>query len=216
MPLEKERRREITQYSIDPGKLLDVTMPLSNTTPAWPGDTRFRRETREEAGFRTSRIVMSCHSGTHMDAPAHLSRCSAAIDGIPASRLILPALVLDGTGCGEVGPGLLRGLELKGRAVLLKTVGGEEHSDIMEYGHLAAGTAQAAVEKGVYLVGIDSLSVDPPGGSASHGILLEAGVPVMENLVLREILPGEYLLLCFPLRIESGDGSPVRAFLHPL
>lgn len=204
------------RYSIDPEKLLDVTMPLSNTTPAWPGDTRFRRESREEAGFRTSRIVMSSHSGTHMDAPAHLCRCSAAIDGITPSRLILPALVLDCTERRAVEPGLLAGLELEGRALLLKTARGQGHADIREYGHLAAGTARAAVEKGICLVGIDSLSVDPPGSDASHGTLLEAGVPVVENLVLRDIPPGEYLLLCFPLRIQSGDGSPARAFLHPL
>lgn len=203
-------------YSIDPEKLLDVTMPLSNTTPAWPGDTRFRREFREEAGFRTSRIVMSSHSGTHMDAPAHLCRCSATIDGIPPSRLILPALVLDCTEHRAVEPGLLSSLELEGRAILLKTARGQVPADVMEYASLAAATARTAVEKGVSLMGIDSLSVDPPGSDASHGILLEAGVPVVENLVLRGTPPGNYLLLCFPLRIMSGDGSPVRAFLHPL
>lgn len=203
-------------YSIDPEKLLDVTMPLSNTTPAWPGDTRFGRETREEAGFRTSRMVMSSHSGTHMDAPAHLCRCSATVDGMQPSRFILPALVLDCAGHRAVEPGLLDGLELEEKAILLKTACGQGPADVRKYGHLAAGTAEMAVETGVLLVGIDSLSVDPPGSDVSHGILLEAGVPVVENLVLRDIAPGKYLLLCFPLRIQSGDGSPVRAFLHPL
>ncbi len=203
-------------YMIDPEAMIDITMPLSQHTPCWPGDTPFRREMREEHGFRTSRIVMSTHSGTHMDSPAHLIRCSITIDQIPPSGLVLPALLIDLPGIESVTAGHLKDLPLAGRALLLRTAPEVPAEDLMEYGHLTADAAQMAVEHGARLVGIDALSVDPPDCDLAHGILLEGSVPVIENLVLGHVHPGEYLLFCFPLRISSGDGSPVRAFLHPL
>ncbi|MBN2586746.1 MAG: cyclase family protein [Candidatus Fermentibacteraceae bacterium] len=203
-------------YTIDPEGMIDITMPLSKDTPCWPGDTPFRREVREEHGFRTSRMVMSTHSGTHMDSPAHLCRCSATIDLIPPSGLVLPALVIDLHGKVSVTAADLKNLPLDGRALLLRTAPEFPPDDLIEYGHLTADAAQMAVEGGARLVGIDTLSVDAPDCDLAHGILLEGSIPVVENLVLGHVHPGEYLLLCFPLRIIAGDGSPVRAFLHPL
>jgi kynurenine formamidase len=115
---------------------------------------------------------------------------------------------------GDVlSPGRLDGLELQGCALLLKTgAGGTECSG----GHLAAETARMAVESGVMTVGTDAMSVDAPDSAGVHGILLESSVLILENLLLDQVEDGRYLLLCFPLRIRDGDGSPVRAFLHPL
>jgi arylformamidase len=200
-------------YLIDPRGMIDVSMPLSSETVAWPGDTRFRREVREEHGFRTSKLVMSTHSGTHMDSPAHLCRCSSTIDKVPAAVLVSPAVVAHFPDTMEVTADHLMSVSFEGRALLLRTLSGKA---LMEYGHLTADAAQMVVEKDARLVGIDTLSIDPPGSDTAHGMLLESSIPIVENLVLDHVLPGEYLLLCFPLRIKSGDGSPVRAFLHPL
>lgn len=203
------------RFTLDPERLVDVTMPLSDNTPAWPGDTQFRREVREGHGFRTSRITMSSHSGTHLDAPGHLSELGSFVDGMPPSSLILPALVIDAAGHQAVGRELLDGLRLGGRALLLKTRAEPSLNLSMDYGHLSPEAACMAVDMGTSMVGIDTLSVDPPNSDRAHRTLLGAGIPVVENLWLEEISPGGYFFLCFPLRIESGDGSPVRAFLQP-
>lgn len=202
-------------YRIDPAELVDISVPLSESTPAWPGDTPFCRYVREEYGFRTSRLVMSSHTGTHMDAPAHLCRCSETIDAMGPERLILPAVVVTVPQGEVLSPDGLDGLELQGCALLLKTgtgIGGTECRD----GHLTVETARMAVDSGVLTVGTDAMSVDAHDSADVHGILLGSSVLILENLILDQVDDGRYLLLCFPLRISDGDGSPVRAYLHPI
>lgn len=201
-------------FSIDPVRLIDITAPLSEGTAAWPGDTPFGRTLSEEGGFRTSRIVMSSHSGSHMDAPAHLMELSSTIDLVPPQRMLLPATLVEAPEGGAVGPDRLARLDMEGRALLISSTGcsgtsGQNHC------HLSAEAARMAAGKGLHLAGTDGMSIDGDGSVEAHRILLGASVLILENLRLGGIPAGEYVLLCFPLRIENGDGSPVRAFLHP-
>jgi arylformamidase len=46
-----------------------------------------------------------------------------------------------------------------------------------------------------------------------HRLLLTAGVVIVEGLDLAAVEPGEYQLVCLPLRITGGDGAPARAVL---
>ena len=47
----------------------------------------------------------------------------------------------------------------------------------------------------------------------AHHALLGAGVWVVEGVNLAGILPGRYDLICLPLRIVGGDGSPCRVLV---
>lgn len=203
----------MTAFRIEPGRLLDVSMPLGSGTPCYPGDTPFSREVLRQDGFVSSRLILSSHSGTHLDPPAHLEGGSPTTDGIAADRLILPALVFDCRGMSSLGPGLLGNLDIRGRALLFRTGAPRGWSPGMP--GLEPATARLAVGGGAALVGTDAISIDPPGSVASHHILLPASVPVLENLLLDGVEAGDYLLLCFPLPLEQGDGAPVRAFLQP-
>ena len=84
--------------------------------------------------------------------------------------------------------------------------------------YLTPDGARWIVESGARLLGIDSFSVDPLDDESleAHRILLGAGIPILECLDLRQVRPGSYFLIAVPLRLESGDGSPVRALLRPL
>ena len=205
------------EYRISPGKLIDVTKPLEASTPVWPGDIRFNKDTSVHLGFRTSKLTMSSHCGTHIDAPAHLARCSTSVDDIPLNRLILPAVVVDCRGKREIDIALIEDMKLDGKALLLKTVSAPpgENTDSMEYSYLLPSAAELAARKGIKMIGIDTFSVDPPDSADAHEVLLGASIPILENLVLDDVLPGNYLLICFPLKITEGDGAPVRAFLQP-
>ena len=206
-------------YSLTPDKMIDITRPLSEETPFWPGDEQFNRRLITVAdGFVTSGLKMSSHSGTHMDAPAHLAHCDTTVDKIPLTKLILNATVVDCSNKKVIDEDVLSGLSLQGKALLLKTDSSDSNqTDIFKnYTALTASAAEAARGMGIALLGIDSVSVDPPESSKAHRIFLEASIPIVENLWLSEIDPGEYLLVCLPLRIESGDGSPVRALLQPV
>jgi arylformamidase len=70
-------------------------------------------------------------------------------------------------------------------------------------------------DQGCVLVGIDTPSLDPFQSKdlPCHHALFDAGMHNLEGLDLAAVEPGLYTLIALPLRIEDGDGSPVRAVL---
>lgn len=83
---------------------------------------------------------------------------------------------------------------------------------------LAEDAARWIVARGIRLVGMDYLSVEaycPGGDHAVHRTLLQAGVVVLEGLDLGAVPPGEYTLVCLPLRLAGLEGAPARAILLP-
>jgi arylformamidase len=55
--------------------------------------------------------------------------------------------------------------------------------------------------------------IDVSPGGPTHHALIGAGVVVVEGLDLFEVTPATYTLICLPLRMAGGDGSPARAIL---
>jgi arylformamidase len=45
-------------------------------------------------------------------------------------------------------------------------------------------------------------------------VLLAADVIPVEGLDLRAVEPGEYELICAPLKLLGSDGAPARVFLR--
>ena len=127
--------------------------------------------------------------------------------------LVGPARVLDLTRVeGEIGADALGGDGLPER-VLLKTRNSElwaREEFVEEHVALGAEAARALVAAGVRLVGIDYLSI---GDEGAHHALLEAGVVALESLDLRGVEPGEYELVCAPLKLVGSDGAPARTLL---
>jgi kynurenine formamidase len=63
-------------------------------------------------------------------------------------------------------------------------------------------------------LGVDTISVDPPQapGLPVHRRLLEQQMILVENLNRLQGLPQSgFTFFALPLRIQDGDGSPVRA-----
>ena len=46
-----------------------------------------------------------------------------------------------------------------------------------------------------------------------HKALLAAGVVILEGIDLRKVPPGQYFLVCAPLKVVGADGAPARVFL---
>ncbi len=67
------------------------------------------------------------------------------------------------------------------------------------------------------LVGIDYLSIEKSGspGHPVHVELLSNEVVILEGVDLRKVEPGDYDIICLPLKYRggNGDGSPARTFL---
>ena len=87
-----------------------------------------------------------------------------------------------------------------------------------DYSYLTPETAKLLVNNGIVLVGIDYLSIEKSGspGHPVHITLLEKEVVILEGVDLRGIEPGDYELICAPLKYDgaTGDGSPARTFLR--
>ena len=198
---------------------LDISVPISPEMLTWHDDPRVEiTPVTGQYGDLTVTVThlrLCTHTGTHVDAPLHFRPGEATVDQLPLTSLLGPAQVLD-----------LRGMERIGRAelgaiaaarLLLKT----DNSQWIRRGpmpnhpaHLTEDGAQWLVERGVRLVGIDSLSIDLPGETGAHETLLGAGVAILETIDLTQVEAGEYELICLPLRIVGADGAPARAVLR--
>ena len=204
-------------------RIYDISVPLGEGLPAYPGDPRVLVEpalTLDRGdGANVCRITLAGHSGTHVDAPSHMLANGATLDSVPLTLLMGRALVADLRGAREIGPAELAGLPLRGEErLLLKT----DNSLLWgvpgfqaEYVSLNAAGAEFLLQAGIRLVGIDYLSIESFQGDGSvHRALLGAGVVILEGLDLSAIEGGVYELLCLPLRIPGADGAPARAVLR--
>ena len=204
-------------------RIHDISLPLSAETHVYPGDppvvTAPWISIADGDPANVTRITLSSHSGTHLDAPRHFNDNGDSVDEIPLERLIGKALVVEILGVKAIGRNELERLRIKGaERLLLKTDNSQlwrEPGFNRDYAALSTDGAAFLLEAGVKLVGIDYLSVEGIEGDGEvHKILLDNGVLVLEGVTLADVAPGEYELICLPLKIKGGDGAPVRALLR--
>lgn len=201
--------------------IFDVTLPIYEDMIVWPGDPEISVERKEEDGFYVSKLCMGTHSGTHIDPPKHIGKGFDGADSIPLHRLLGPCRVADVSGHGIVTEQVLEDAGIPSHTVrlLLKTDNsrwiGTEKEFREDFVGLSEDAARWLVSRGIEVVGIDGYSIEPYDGTgAVHHILLENGVVIVENLVLRDVPEGSYELLCLPLKLVEGDGAPVRVVLR--
>ncbi len=206
------------------GEIWDISLALGREEAVYPGDPPFRRRLVASLGqgdFELAELCLSAHAGTHLDAPAHFLAGGASLDSYPPERFLLPALVVAAPGRGALGPGAVAGLAPRpGRALIFQTANSLEGRAASgrwreDYAHLSPDLARACLDLGAPLVGLDAPSPDAPGdvGYPVHRLLLTAGVLILEGLNLAGVAPGEYLLICPPLKIAGGEAAPARALL---
>jgi len=196
-------------------KIIDITRPLSSTTPAYPGDAPSQFSQRDAGLYLVSELRMSSHSGTHIDAPVHYLKTGNTIDTVPLDHLIGPCRVIDVTGAGNaITAAALRGKLGTAKRILLKTAFSRETQFREDYPHLTKDAADLLIENGVLCVGIDSFSIEESACDGSvHRTLLGGGCLVIELLDLSCADDGEYDMVALPLRLAGLDGAPARVVL---
>ncbi len=205
-------------------RMIDISLPLHAGMTRYPGDPQFVREVVAEIGdtgsaCRLSRLALSAHAGTHVDAPAHFLSDGATLDQLAPDHFCGPARVLACPG-PVLNPATLASLPLpRGEFVLFRTHDGrlwhEEHLS-PDYVALDTSGARALVAAGVRGVGVDYLSVGRLADETEvHRILLGAEIAIIEGLDLSKVAPGAYDLICLPLCICGAEGAPARAVLYP-
>jgi arylformamidase len=212
-------------------QIYDVSVPISRTTPTYPGDPgiEIQQWAAIESGDAANVTLLhfGAHTATHVDAPAHFIEGASKVDQMPLDALIGEARVV------EIPPDV-RSIDAKTLAaagldgasrVLFKTRNSAFWDDPAsgfrtDFTFIAPDAARALSEMNVRLVGIDYLSVEKfqPKRFETHTVLLSRGIVIVEGLDLRGVAAGTYELLCLPLKIASGsgDGAPARAVLRTL
>jgi arylformamidase len=198
-------------------RIIDVSVPVRTGMVTYPGDPTVRLERwssiADGAVANLSRLDFGVHSGTHVDAPLHFIDGAPGAEQLPLEPLIGPARVVDATAADVLDAETLSGLDVSGERVLFKTRNSElwaRDSFSEDFVSLREDGAKLLIDRGVRLVGIDYLSV---GDEGAHHALLGAGIVAVEGLDLRGVEPGEYELICAPLKLVGSDGAPARALL---
>ena len=202
-----------------PRTLIDVTQPIIDKLPVWPGDPPVRVTRVSDDLPMVSGLSMSCHAGTHVDAPAHFLAGGTGVDALLLDVLIGPAWVVRFGGRGPLTASMFDEAAIPtGTARLL--IRSDNSDRVVEafdpdFVALAPDAGAWLLDHGIRLVGIDGPSIeayDAPGDPV-HRALLAAGVIIVESLALADVAPGVYELTCLPLRIAGCDGAPARVVL---
>ena len=208
------------------GGWIDVSVALHSGMAHWPDNPPVQIELMLdiERGdvANASKISMGSHTGTHMDAPLHFIRDGKGLDEMPFGATMGRARVIEIQDSESVKPNELRPHDIrKNERVLFKTrnsVRGWAADDAFDedFVFVSQEAARYLAERGVQTVGVDYLSVGGfhEDGEETHGALLGAGIWVIEGLDLSEIEPGEYELICLPIKVQRSDGAPARAILR--
>ncbi|HEY5571890.1 MAG TPA: cyclase family protein, partial [Anaerolineales bacterium] len=105
----------------------DVSVPISTELVTWPGDPKIAVERVERmedgAEANVTRINMSAHSGTHVDAPCHFIEDGASVDQLPIDLLTGRVYVLDLSNEDVINSNILENSSIppRTRRVLFKT-----------------------------------------------------------------------------------------------
>ncbi|KAH0794842.1 Cyclase family protein [Histomonas meleagridis] len=191
----------------------------------WEGDPIFRQElvcsiSKGEIA-NVSELKLSSHCGTHIDAPNHYIQNGKGVDQVSLEKTFGHCQVIrisDEALENNLIPKSALPNEFKSKRVLLKTSNsltpGTFRKDAIA---LSFEAANYLVEKEIELIGIDGLSIESYYGDGSvHQLLLGKEVVILETIDLSQVEPGEYELICLPLKIQNCDASPVRAVLRTL
>jgi len=202
--------------------IIDISPLISEKIAVFPGDTRFKRHTtmsfKEGQHLGLSSIEGTLHLGAHTDAPNHYHKDGKAIHQCDLSRYYGKCQVIEvsAPSAERILPEHLAGKKILEKRILFKTNSFQEpNSWNDDFNSLSTELIEMLSDAGVFLVGIDTPSVDPFDDKKikSHIKIYEKKMSILEGVILSHVEEGLYKLIALPLNIEGADASPVRAIL---
>ena len=211
--------------------IIDLSHPISDGMVTYPGlpapvitDHLTREASRERyaAGyeFQIGRIDMVANTGTYLDTPFHRFADGHDLAGLDLTRVVgVPGVVVDASPEGAIDASIFVGVDLRGKAVLIRT-GWSRHFGTDRYGDpshpgLTAAAADALAAAGPSVVGIDSVNIDltTTGERPVHTKLLGAGIPIVEHLTNLDRVAGRsFAFTAAPPAVRGMGTFPVRAY----
>lgn len=202
-------------------KVYDLTHTIQNDMPVYPGTEQPKLTTActiEAVGYRETLLHMFSHTGTHMDAPAHMLLDGAALDSYPGEKFAGAAVVVDCRERESISLPLLQSYDLDGVDFVLFCTGWDKKWGSPDYYEgfpcLTADAAAYLATLPLKGVGEDSISLDPCDSVdfPNHITLMRADFINTENLTGLDALIGRrFTFVTLPLKFENSDGCSCRA-----
>lgn len=207
-------------------RVIDLTQMITEDMTLYPGTPPVALRaisSYETDGFRETRLSLTSHTGTHIDAPFHIFGGRTRLEELPPSQFIGKALVID---CHDLQAGDTIGMErieavrdlADAADFLLFYTGWDSHwgqaAYFGAYPVISAEICRYALESGKKGLGFDTVSIDPLADAAltRHKMLLSAAdILILENLTnLGQIGSDLCTLAALPLKYRLSDGAPAR------
>lgn len=205
-------------------KYIDLTADMYDGAPTMPMDPKLSVSwhcTLDSLGYNLSRVTMSTHQGTHIDAPLHMLPDAETIDHISLDRVIVRAVKADLTykkPKEEIQVKDLLPYEQKideGYSILLDTGWGKvfpQKEFFSDFPVITMELAEWFTKKGIGMVGMDMPCPNPVEWKGVHQAMLSKGVLIVEGIANLEAIGNQaFTFFALPLKLKGRDGSPVRA-----
>lgn len=193
--------------------IIDLSHLITTDLPVYPGDPKPRinlANSIDNDGFTDHYFTLGTHTGTHIDAPAHMVSGGKNLNDYPTSRFIGRGVLVDATTTFSLQ--IIKKLDIhSGDIVVFKTGLSQQFGRSDYYTEprpIPEDVARYLVSREISMVGVDTGTVDPPPFTV-HKILLGGDVLIIENLTNLEQLPRDFTIIALPLNLGL-DGSPCR------
>jgi len=240
---ESQVVRDLTS-GIQNATVVDLSPLIENGMPRWlthPHAVIHQTVTHEHDGYYTQTLNIAEHTGSHIDAPAHIHphMMDDTIEKAPPATFLAPATLFD-LRRFKLGPGdfatlpMFQELEsemdrpLAEGDVMLANFGWHEKywvtdSNWRYYAGFCPGIDEESIawisSKNPVAVGADTVAFDTAliegkEVQVSHAhatYCLPHRIYIIESLANLGQLPSHFFFMALPLNIKYGSGSPVRA-----
>lgn len=200
-------------------KSYDLTLTLDNDLAPFPNDPSFinkKFSTIEDDGVNVTKIEMSSHIGTHVDAPSHYILGGKSITDFPADYFCGFAITLytRPNENNELNISCIQKGQINESDIVILTTDWYKKIGTDEYfknsPSISKELAEYFVSKKVKAVCVDTPTVDMDG--SIHKILLSNDILIYESLTNTDsIIDTRGFFIGVPLKLKDCDASPVRA-----
>ena len=195
-------------------KFVDLSHPISEEMSTYPSDPDISIVREKEIHLDRTllhRFTMGTHTGTHLDAPAHIISGGKTLDDFPLSSFTGKTVKVDFNSISELDKvdGIIFDSNWYRKFKEPEIYFGSDRPEIPK------DLVKKVMEMGIKYFGCDLPSVDVSGSEDKpiHNALLGANIIVYESLTNLNQLPllTPFQFYGFPLPFVGLDGSPVRA-----